>query len=115
MDVENDQDRLLKLATYWKTRKQYRFTSVGDVLGGYLRRNVEPQKRRSPVIEAWKKVVPPGLDEFCRIESFKNGILKVAVSDATYRFQMEMLKNELIESIETQVGGKIKLRDIRFV
>ncbi|MFI4911013.1 MAG: DUF721 domain-containing protein [Sedimentisphaeraceae bacterium JB056] len=115
MSIESDQDRLLKLATHWKTRRPYRFTSVGDVLGNYVRRNVKAPKRRSPVVDAWNKVVPPMFDEFCRIESFQNGILKVAVSDATYRFQMEMLKAELIESIEAEIKGRIRLRDIKFV
>jgi hypothetical protein len=115
MDPQNEQDQLLKLATHWKRRKPYTIASVGDILGGYVRKNLRRQKRRSPIVDAWKEVVPAALDEFCRIESFQGGILRVEVSDAAYRFQMETLKNELIESIKAQVKGKIGLRDIRFV
>ncbi len=115
MNAENDQDRLLRLATYWKSRKLYKHPAIGDVLKGYIRRNVRPKKRTSPVVRAWKNVVPSEMDEFCTIESFSNGVLKVSVSEPTYRFQMEMLKGELIESIDDELKGKVKLRDIRFV
>jgi len=113
--MESDGDLLLKLATHWKQRKPYNVPALGDILDSYVRQNVKPAKKGSPVVEAWNKVVPAVMNEFCRVESFQGGILKVSVSEPTYRFQMEMLKKELIESIETEVGGKVKIRDIRFV
>ncbi len=113
--MESDGDLLLKLATYWKQRKPYNIPVLGDIMDNYVRHNVKPAKKGSNVVEAWNKVVPQVMNEFCRVESFQGGILKVSVSEPTYRFQMEMLKKELIESIETEVGGKIKIRDIRFV
>lgn len=113
--MESDEDLLLKLATHWKQRKAYNVPALGDILGNYVRYNVKPAKKSSPVIEAWNKVVPPVMNEFCRVQSFQAGVLKVSVSEPTYRFQMEMLKKELIESIEAQVKGKVKVRDIRFL
>ena len=115
MDFKSDQDKLLELATYWKQRKPYKIASVGDVLKGYVRGNIRPKKRQSPVIEAWKKVLPPALESACRIESFKGGVLRVAVSEPSYKFQMEMLKRELIQSLQEQIKGNAKLKDIKFV
>ncbi len=113
--MESDEDLLLRLATHWKQRRPYNVPAIGEIMANYVRQNVKPAKKGSPVVDAWNSVVPAAMNEFCRVESFQGGILKVSVSEPTYRFQMEMLKKELIESIETQVGGKVKVRDIRFV
>ena len=112
---ESDEDLLLRLATYWKQKKSYQIPTVGSLLESYMRTSVKPAKKGVSVVEAWKTVVPPVMDEFCRIESFKGGVLRMKVSDAAYRFQMEMLKKELIESIEAELGGKSKLKDIKFI
>ncbi len=115
MDFKSDQDKLLELATYWKQRRPYKIPCVGDIIKGYVSGSIRPKKRQSPVIEAWKKVIPPAFEDACRIESFKGGVLKVAVSEPSYKFQMEMLKRELIQSLQEQIKGSAKLKDIKFV
>lgn len=114
--MDSRHDIVLRNATRWKYRGDIKFTTIGDVLGSYVKTRLKPVKRSSPIVDAWAKIVPEGLDEFCEIKSIQAGVLKVAVSNPSYRFEMEMLKQELINSINNELGGKRnKLRDIKFL
>ena len=116
MAIESRHDKVLRNATRWKSRDRIRMDTIGEVLEGYFKRSLKTAKRSLPIVEAWQRVIPEQLHESCRIRSCKSGVLCVKVFEAAQRFEMEMLKEELIESVNAQLSNrKTHLRDIKFL
>lgn len=110
------EDELLKSATQWKRRKRkYVGTNLGTLINQYVQRSVKPKQRKSsPIVEAWKKVVPPGLEQDCKIQKVKGGIITISVNNVAYLYQFQTSKRDLIVAMQEHCK-RIKIQDIKFV
>ena len=117
-----DEDQKLRDITRWRKRPTAKAgTDIKDALDAYVKEFVSPNvKKASPVMgawsavmEAWEKVLPAGLAQQCKVTKIHSGVITVAVSDPALRYQLEMLKGELLESLR-QESGKVKIKDIKF-
>ena len=99
----------------WAKRRPPRpARAVGNILGGYMKGVVRPQRRKaSPIVAAWNEIVPAGLGG-CRILRVERGILTIELADASLLYHMETLKQELLTELR-QRSKQIYVKDIRFV
>ena len=109
-------EELLRNAIKWrKPRREYVGASLSGLLEKYLDRKVKPQQRKSsPIVEAWLRVVPEGMSHECRIDKVERGVLTIKVNNPAYVYQFQMLKKELISEMQKHCG-RIKIKDIKFV
>lgn len=117
-----DEDQQLRDATRWRKRPPAKAgTDIKEALDAYLKEFVSPNaKKASPVMdawsavmEAWEMVLPEGLATQCKVVKVHSGVITVAVGDPALRYQLEMLKSELLESLR-QESRKVKIKDIKF-
>ena len=109
-----EDEKLLKSATKWQRRYNFSVGQLGKILDGYIQYKIKPhEKNSSPILDAWKKVLPPGLETHCKVESIKNKILTVKVDSPAFKFQLESCRMHLLEALK-QEDKKVKITKIVF-
>ncbi|MBN1362156.1 MAG: DUF721 domain-containing protein [Sedimentisphaerales bacterium] len=78
---------------------------MGDIAGGILAGLTPMYERCSTVAEAWNQVLPPGLRAHCRIGGFKGGCLRVVVDAASYMYELQLCKAELLKELQRLCPG----------
>lgn len=117
---KSDEQRLVEALKWRKRSPRAPGTAVSSVLESYSKRMIKPKMRKaSPVVAAWKdvmkawqQVLPPGIEQYCKIEKVQSGIITVIVSDAAFSYQLQMMKHELIAALGEHCK-RIKVKDIR--
>lgn len=69
--------------------------------------------REFSVITSWERLVGEQIAKVTEAERFEKGILYVKTKNAPWRTELTMKRLEIIERINSQVGGSI-VKDIRF-
>jgi hypothetical protein len=111
-ELEKVQNQLKRLGQQQKRKPPAR--KLDNILSGYMKGVIKPKRRKaSPVVEAWKEVVPPGL-EGVAVERVDKGVLVIKLDDASMLYQMETLRYELLEELRERCR-KIYVKDIRFI
>ena len=78
---------------------------LSDVLGDFPKR-IEPIRRRSESVgEVWEQLLPAPLREHCRIVAINGGCLKVATDSASYRYELQLCKAELLKELQRLCPG----------
>lgn len=65
-----------------------------------------PQEQ-APVL-AWSLVCGAGVSEKTQATGFKDGVLQVAVSDETWRAQLQQMAPEYLAGLNLMVGNRVK-------
>jgi predicted nucleic acid-binding Zn ribbon protein len=87
---------------------------LGNVLEGVLKAsNMKTDLSLHKLWRQWAELVGPTIADNARPAAIKGKLLLVNVSSAPWMQQLQFLKNELIEKLNTALG-KNAVRDIRF-
>lgn len=99
----------------WKSRTaKDRSQPLGIVLGGLVGSIwFKQQKHLGRVVQALREVLPTELADHIAIEGLRRNTLHLRVDSAAHRYELEMIKETLLESLNEQVNG-LFIRDIRF-
>jgi len=66
-------------------------------------------RQLSQIAGAWDAVIPPEIQEHTALESFRNGVLTIAVDSAARRFQLKtLLSAGLQKEIQKRFPGAIR-------
>jgi hypothetical protein len=114
MPGESREDKELLLATHWKRRRYRKIDSVGDLLGGYVKKSARKVKKSPAIITAWEAAVPEAMRAYCNVTKISGGVLTVQVSEGALKYEMQASKRELIETM-LALQPKSGLKDIKFI
>lgn len=78
---------------------------MGEVASGLLASLTPLHERCSSVGQAWEQVLPPGLRAHCRIGGFKGGCLRIVVDGASYMYELQLCKAELLKELQRLCPG----------
>ncbi len=108
-------DRQLREITMWRGKPATKSTTRLDtIVEGLIKKRITRQQKKSgPVVELWQELLPEKLQQHCKLESMKGGILHVEVDTPSYVYQMQLLKQELLLQLQQQCPAA-RLQQIRF-
>lgn len=76
-------------------------TRIGQLVDALLRESIKPgQARTDPVLEAWNRIVPPGLAGHCRVRGLSNGLLRIGVDSPVYMYELQLCSQDLLEALQ---------------
>ncbi len=73
---------------------------LADAIGNFVERLAPMPERFDSVRQAWDNVLPPAMRRHCRIESVTGGCVKVAVDGASYMYELQLCKSELLAELQ---------------
>ena len=82
-----------------------------DAIGDFVERLAPMHARCDSVTEAWESVLPPTMRRHCHIESVTGGCIKIAVDGASYMYELQLCKAELLAELQ-RLCPKTSLRRI---
>ena len=101
-----DDEELLSSLTKWHTiEDEHRTQSIGEVFDAYIRKGLKRHKRQSRVVDLWKEKLPGELAKHCRQVSLLRGVLKVEVEAGVYMFEMQGVRQTLLEQLQRDCPG----------
>lgn len=87
--------------------------NLADVLNLCLRQNgLETPLNQHRIIDAWEKVVGPGISAYTKEKFIKNQTLFVKISNPALRGDLSMMKSQLVQQLNKAVGSMV-IADIR--
>lgn len=87
--------------------------NLADVLNICLRQNgLETPLNQHRIIDAWEKVVGPGISAYTKGKFIKNQTLFVKISNPALRGDLSMMKSQLVQQLNKAVGSMV-IADIR--
>ncbi|MDI6448905.1 DUF721 domain-containing protein [Anaerobaca lacustris] len=78
---------------------------LGDAIGDFVQRLAPVHARCDSLLEAWQNVLPEPLRRHCRIDGVSGGCLKVAVDAASYMYELQLCKAELLAELQRLCPG----------
>ena len=78
---------------------------MGDVASGLVAGLAPLQQRCDSVGQAWEQVLPPSLRDHCRIGGLRGGCLRIAVDGASYMYELQLCKTELLKELQRLCPG----------
>lgn len=88
--------------------------SLGELLQGWLKnQRLEGQLHVSRLPKYWESVVGIKVAGRTAISSFENGVLRIHVSEAAWRSELTLRREELRKQINVLAGGEM-VREIIF-
>ncbi len=73
---------------------------LGDAVGDLVERLAPVHARCDSVSQAWQGILPEALRRHCRIESVTGGCIKVVVDAASYMYELQLCKAELLAELQ---------------
>jgi predicted nucleic acid-binding Zn ribbon protein len=87
---------------------------VGAVLGGLTNGSwFKRQKHLSRFVELIEQLLGPDLARRVSIEGFNRNVLHLAVDSAAHRYELQLLRDELLAAMNQQLSG-VFIRELRF-
>lgn len=98
-------------------KRNKKLDSVANVLQGLFENSKSPLSegfQRYRLEQQWADVVGPQLAKYSRPVDFNEGLLTLAVTNASLLTELQFFREEIITKVNTHIG-KIWVRKIRFV
>jgi hypothetical protein len=78
---------------------------LGDAVGDFVERLGPLYARCGSLTKAWEALLPPMMREHCRIESVTGGSVRVTVDAASYMYELQLCKAELLAELQRLCPG----------
>ena len=76
---------------------------LGDTMREVLDERISPQQGRvSAAVEAWRRLVPVGLAQHCRVAGLTEGVLKIVVDSPSYMYELQLCRCELLNELQRE-------------
>lgn len=112
-----NEDDLLKGASSWQWKRKQTHSRLGDEMSSYFTQRSRSFEKNSAIVDAWQRVVPPMLQDYCRLDKCEGNTLYVQVQAGPYMHQAQMVCSEWIDQIRQQCPRcgitKIRLMPMR--
>ena len=97
-----------------KRKTNQAFTPIGNLVDAFMKTcRQSPDTRLTRIWQVWDHAVGGTIAENAQPEAFKGSLLIVSVSSSPWLQQLRFLKTDLINNINTALGGDM-VSDIRF-
>ncbi len=78
---------------------------LGDAVGDFVERLAPLHARCGSLTEAWETVLPAPMRQHCRIVSVVGGSLRIVVDAASYMYELQLCKAELLTELQRLCPG----------
>lgn len=78
---------------------------MGAIASGFVAKLTPIYEGCDSVVQAWEQVLPPNLRSHCRMDGFRNGCLHIMVDGASYRYELQLCKAELLTELRRLCPG----------
>lgn len=78
---------------------------LGDAVGDFLERLAPVHVRCDSLAEAWETLLPAPMRKHCRIESVVGGAVRIVVDAASYMYELQLCKAELLTELQRLCPG----------
>ena len=78
---------------------------MGELTSGFVAGLTPVYERCNSVGEAWEQVLPPTLRAHCRIGGIQGGCLRIVVDTASYMYELQLCKEELLTELQRLCPG----------
>ena len=78
---------------------------LAELVDAFVGRLAPMPKRTDSVTEALAGLLPPGLQAHCRLGGVTSGSLKLLVDGASYMYELQLCKAELLEELQRLCPG----------
>jgi len=78
---------------------------MAEALEGFVERLAPVHASASSVTEAWDVILPPNLRQHCTIGAITGGTIKVIVDAASYMYELQLCKDELLAELRRLCPG----------
>ncbi len=78
---------------------------LGDAVGDFVERLAPLHACCRSVTQAWETVLPETMRRHCRVESVTGGSVRVAVDAASYMYELQLCKAELLAELQRLCPG----------
>lgn len=107
-------EKQLKGALSWQYKPRPTESCLGDEVCSYLKNRAPAFTKNASIVDAWKSVVPPTLQPFCRLDRRAGNTLYLEAEPGPYMYQAQMLSGELLNRIK-QLAPRCGVQKIRVV
>ena len=94
------EDDLLKGASSWQWKRKKTASPLGDEMSSYFKQRSRTFEKNSAIVDAWQRIVPASLQDYCRLDKRAGNTLYVQVLAGPYMHQAQMVCGEWIEQIQ---------------
>lgn len=109
-----DEEKQLKGALSWQYKPRKTESCLGDEVFSYLKQRNRAFVKNASIMDAWKAVVPPTLQPFCRLDKRVGSTLYLQAAAGPYMYQAQMLSGELLDKIK-QLAPRCGIQKIKVV
>ncbi len=96
------------------TSRRFKTTNIQDVLRQFLREEgLETPLLEYRVEEAWAQVMGESIAKYTGEVRVQRGVLYVKIKSAPLRQNMQMMRQQIIQKLNTHVGAQV-ISDIKF-
>jgi hypothetical protein len=78
---------------------------IGDVVGSFVETLAPVHARCDSVSEALASLLPPTMRDHCRLDGVSGGSLKLVVDGASYLYELQLCKAELLLELQQLCPG----------
>ncbi len=87
---------------------------LGDVVRKIMDERISPRQAKfGSIAEIWSQLLPPELEQHCRLAEIASGQLKVVVDSPPHLRELRLCTSELLTELQRQCP-QARIRDIRF-
>lgn len=95
-------------------RNRNRARRLGDVLNELMGSNISPRQARFACVdELWSQLLPPELEQHCRLADITSGQLKVLVDSPSHLHELQLCGLELLAELQRQCP-QARIKKIKF-
>jgi predicted nucleic acid-binding Zn ribbon protein len=95
-------------------RKNKKLIHIGNILGTVLKTQIQGSDLKlTKLWDIWEETVGQTIAQNAKVSAFKEKLLIVEVSDSTWLYQLQFLKEEMKQKIN-QALGKDAIEEIKF-
>jgi len=109
-----DEEKKLKGALSWQYKPRHTESCLGNEVCSYLEQRHRAFTKNASIVDAWKAVVPPTLQPFCRLDKRAGNTLYLQAAAGPYMHQAQMLSGELLEKIK-QLAPRCGIQKIKII
>lgn len=109
-----DEEKRLKAASRWQYKPRHTESCLGDEVCSYLKQRDHALVKNAAIVDAWKAVVPPTLQPYCKLDKRVGNALYLQAAPGPYMHQAHMLSGELLERIK-HLAPRCGIQKIRVI
>ncbi len=98
----SEKDQKLYGASCWQVQPKKTSVPLNDAMSSYFKHRSRTFEKNSSIVDAWQRIVPVLLQDYCRLDKRVGNTLYVQVLAGPYMHQAQMVCSEWIEQLQQQ-------------